>query len=272
MNIIPDAIVQGDNLEWLPLIPDESIDMCYIDPPFCTNRDFIEFNDKFLSIHSYIEWMRPRIELIHKKLKKTGSIFLHCDWHASHRLRCLLDDVFGEKNLKNEIIWSYGAKATPQKNMFPKKHDTIFFYTKSSKYYFRPIMVEYSEASLRERATRYKFFDESGHYRLTTRRKTNGEKYRAKVYLNDGVPETDVWNIPIINATSNERLGYPTQKPEALIKRIIECSTNEGDVVLDCFAGGGTTAKVAKDLNRRYIVGDISANAVNLTKKRLHAE
>lgn len=116
----------------------------------------------------------------------------------------------------------------------------------------------------------------------TVRIRVNGKLVRAKdsngqyikrTKANEGVPMHDVWSdINFIAPTSSERLGYPTQKPEALIKRIIKCSTNEGDVVLDCFAGGGTTAKVAKDLNRRYIVGDISANAVNLTKKRLHAE
>lgn len=274
------TIVCGDNLEWLSWIPDESIDLCYIDPPFFSNATYekiwgngwevASFGDRFAGgIVNYIEWMRPRIKLIHQKLKQSGSIFLHCDYHASHRLRLLLDEEFQE-NFLNEIIWSYGAKATPQENYFPKKHDSIFWYKKGVGYTYNPIIVEYAEATLRERDSRYKYSDKDGQYRLTTRRRTNGEKYRAKVYLQKGVSEVDVWDLPIINATAKERIGYRTQKPEALIKRIIECASNKGDVVLDCFAGGFTTAKVCSDLNRKFICGDVSPVACKIGAKRLN--
>lgn len=262
--LIPDAVVCGDNLEWLPLIADESVDMCYIDPPFFTNRDFIEFNDKFSSMYAYIEWMRPRIELIHQKLRKTGSIFLHCDWHASHRLRCLLDDVFGEKNFVNEIVWSY--KRWPIKGkFFQRMHDTIYFYEKGEKSdrVFQVMYGPRAESTLK----RWKDKKIKANH-VDGKRVPSTFEHKAS----EGVPLSDVFEIPIIAPVSKERLGYPTQKPEALIKRIIECSTNEGDVVLDCFAGSGTTAKVAKDLNRRYIVGDVSSLAVTLIKKRIYAE
>ena len=274
------TVVCGDNLEWLNWMADESVDLCYIDPPFFSNATYekvwgngwevASFGDRFAGgINHYIEWMRPRIKLIHQKLKPTGSIFLHCDYHASHRLRVLLDEEFKD-NFLNEIIWSYGAKATPQENYFPKKHDSIFWYKKGSTYTYNPIIVEYAEASLRERASRYKYSDKDGQYRLTTRRRTNGEKYRAKVYLQKGVSEVDVWDLPIINATAKERIGYRTQKPEALIKRIIECASNKGGVVLDCFAGGFTTAKVCADLNRTFICGDVSPVACKIGAKRLN--
>ena len=258
--LIPDAIVCGDNLEWLPLIADESVDMCYIDPPFFTNRDFIEFNDKFSSMNAYIEWMRPRVTLIHQKLKKTGSIFLHCDWHASHRLRCLLDDVFGENRFVNEIIWFYKGAGVP-KDRFSRRHDTIFWYARTKNWIFNleNVRTEYSQTT-KERFKHY------------IGNKRNGHDFGIQALNPKGKHPDDVFEIPIIAPSANERLGYPTQKPEALIKRIIECSTNEGDVVLDCFAGSGTTAKVAADLKRRFIVGDISINAISLTKQRLQAE
>jgi len=256
-------IYLGDNIEWLNEIQDESIDMCYIDPPFFTQRQLIDnktkisFNDKFESSKVYIEWMRPRIELIYKKLKKTGSIFLHCDWHASHRLRCLLDDVFGEKNIINEIIWFYSG-AAPQKKSFAKKHDTIFFYAKNINNYI------FNSDSIRIP------YEGTGGYQNSNGIVNNGKLYKANPL--GKIPE-DVWKIPIIHPNDiKERVGYPTQKPEKLLERIIQCSTKEGDIVLDCFGGSGTTAFVAKKLNRNFITGDISQQAVDIITKRLKGE
>jgi site-specific DNA-methyltransferase (adenine-specific) len=253
-------IYLGDNLEWLKEVQDESIDMCYIDPPFFTQRQLIDnktkisFNDKFESSKAYIEWMRPRIELIHKKLKKTGSIFLHCDWHASHRLRVLLDDVFGEENFINEIIWCYKSGGASKK-YFSNKHDTIFFYSKSNNYYFNPIKEKsYMGLDYNTGNKNVILFDDN-----------DGKGKYTLVYMKDW------WlDIGMLATSSFERVGYPTQKPEKLLKRIIECSTNEGDVILDCFAGSGTTAKVAKDLNRQFIVGDVSEESINLIRRRLN--
>jgi site-specific DNA-methyltransferase (adenine-specific) len=255
-------IYLGDNLEWLKEVQDESIDMCYIDPPFFTQRQLIDnktkisFNDKFESSKAYIEWMRPRIELIHKKLKKTGVIFLHCDWHASHRLRVLLDEVFGEENFVNEIIWSY-QRWTAASNAFQRTHDNILFYAKGANFKFKILTEDYSIKS-KHRQSRYS---------------TKIEGKLEQIYTNDSTRKKsmrDVWEISVLNSQAKERLGYPTQKPEALLKRIIECSTNEGDVILDCFAGSGTTAKVAKDLNRQFIVGDVSEESINLIRRRLN--
>lgn len=297
-------IICGDNLEWLTYLTDESVDLCYIDPPFFSNRNYEviwgngyelrSFGDRFAGgISHYIEWMRPRIELIHRKLKKSGSIFLHCDWHAAHRLRCVLDDIFGESNFRNEIIWqrtpfSGSSKALAKK--LPSIHDTIFYYSKTKTHdeKFDCPSVGYSEKYLK----RFKHKDNRGYYRKTLLKtysketlkrlreedrliepKKKGAHYNYKQYLNESNGKTqigDIWtDINMLNPMSAERLGYPTQKPEALIKRIIEMASNKNDIVLDCFGGGGTTAKVCTDLSRTFITGDVSPVSVKIMAERL---
>lgn len=315
-------IICGDNLEWLQHIPDESVDLCYIDPPFFSNRNYEviwgngyelrSFGDRFAGgISHYIEWMRPRIELIHKKLKKTGSIFLHCDWHASHRLRCVLDDVFGEKMFVNEIIWQ--RVKTVKNNVhqgrkgFDPNIDTIFYYQKSLESHFYPILEDYDPEYI-EKMFRYVEPKSGRRYRLNTLLGPGGaakgnpcyevmgvkkhwrytkEKMQKliddgivvqskpgatpqrKQYLDDGkgVPIQTLWTD--IEFGKGENLGYPTQKPEALIRRILKCASKSGDVVLDCFGGGGGTAKVAAELGRKFITGDVSPVAVKIMSERL---
>ncbi|KYG65585.1 hypothetical protein AZI86_00450 [Bdellovibrio bacteriovorus] len=318
-------IICGDNLEWLKQLEDESVDLCYIDPPFFSNKQYEiiwgngyevrSFGDRFAGgISHYIEWMRPRVELIHQKLKKTGSIFLHCDWHASHRLRCVLDDVFGENNFRNEIIWKRSSNTSSINGIYKRAHDTIFFYSKSDKYTYHIQRQALSESSLKN----YRYTDHKGRYRLVpllVSGKRNGETGKPwrgvdpnrrgksgahwvtihkhleeydrkklivwskngipnlKYYLeeNKGVAVSDIWDdIKLIGSKADESLGYPTQKPEALIKRIIECASNKGDIVLDCFGGGGTTAKVCADLGRAFITGDVSPVSVKIMTERLY--
>lgn len=317
----------GDNLEILRnRIADNSVDLCYIDPPFNSNRSYFQiysgiqgkvdkaqaqaFTDTWtwddvaiagfeniltnaggrftrksielikgleliLGKHdllAYLVHMTLRVTEIFRVLKPTGSFYLHCDPTASHYLKLVLDAVFVSQGgeFLNEIIWYYGPKATQRATSFQRKHDVIFLFTKSRRdQVFTCPLQEYSQGSLDERETRYKQEDERGHYRLTTRRDKNGNKYRAKVYLNDGVIMTDVWQIPIINATAKERMGYPTQKPEALLERIIKASSNEGDVVLDAYCGCGTTIAVAQRLNRKWIGIDITYHSISLMLKRL---
>jgi DNA modification methylase len=259
-NLANNSIVCGDNLEWLKYLPDECIDLCYIDPPFFSNRNYQSilkngetcfFKDTFSGgISHYIEWMRPRIELIHKKLKSTGTIFLHCDWHASHRLRCLLDDVFKAENFVNEIIWCYKSGGASKKH-FSKKHDTIFFYSKSNNYYFEPTKEKsYMQKGAGGNPNQKYYTDDVGTYTL--------------VYMKDW------WaDIGMLATSSFERIGYPTQKPEKLIERIVLSCSKKNDIILDCFAGGGTTAVVCAKLGRNFIVGDVSPVAVKITAQRL---
>lgn len=229
-------------------------------------RSFLGENDMM----AYLIMMTIRLQELDRVLKPTGSIYLHCDPTASHYLKLVMDAIFGNKQFMNEIIWYYGPKATQRSISFQRKHDIIFFYTKQyGKNFFNPLLQEYGKGSLKERAIRYKHKDEHGVYRLTTRRDSKGNKYRAKVYLKEGVMMTDVWQIPVINATSKERLGYPTQKPEALLERILKASSNEGDLILDPFCGCGTTITVAEKLKRNWIGIDITHLAISLMKHRL---
>ncbi len=296
------TMICGDNIKWLDWIPDESVDLCYIDPPFFSNATYekiwgngwevASFEDRFAGgIEHYISWMTPRIKLIHKKLKKTGTIFLHCDWHASHRLRCLLSDIFGEERFLNEIIWqsgvTKGAKAVS--GSFGRVKDHILFYSKTDKYTFNKV---YKPHDLNLKHNKFRHIDKDGRiysrdcplgdYSADSIKKfeqqgriyvtKNGKKQLIR-YLDEvnGVTIGDLWtDIDNLNQVADERIGYKTQKPEKLLKRIIECSTNKNDIVLDCFSGGFTTAKVCFDLNRRFICGDVSPVACKIGIKRLN--
>ena len=315
------TLYYGDNLTILrKYIPDDSIDLIYLDPPFNSKatynilfkeptgeqskaqveafedtwhwteetekafqdivdiapsdvvnlmtalKDAIQKNDMM----AYLTMMCIRLLELKRVLKDTGSIYLHCDPTASHYLKIVMDSIFGSQQFMNEVVWSYGPKATQRSTSFQRKHDTLLLYAKNKgQHIFIPPLQEYGEGSLSERHTRYKNQDDKGKYRWTTRRDSKGEKYRAKIYLKKGVVMTDVWSIPVINATAKERLGYPTQKPEALLERILKASSNEGDIVLDPFCGCGTALVAAHRLKRKWIGIDITHLAISLMKWRL---
>ena len=284
-NMEINSVYEGDNLEILSKFPNESINLIYLDPPFFSNKHYEviwedgaeirAFQDRWQGgIAHYIGWMEPRLRECHRILKKTGSIYLHCDTHANAHLRILMDKIFGENMFLNEVIWHYGAKASQKYPAFQQKHDVIFIYSKSKDFFFNKheTMQEYSQATLAERPSRFKFKDKDGQYRMTTRRDSSGKKYRAKVYLHEGVSMDDVWDIPIINATSKERLGYPTQKPVELLRRIIKASSKEEDIVLDPFCGCGTTLVASQLEKRRWIGIDVSPTACKLMVKRLKSQ
>ncbi|MBA7546399.1 hypothetical protein ES705_38789 [subsurface metagenome] len=218
---------------------------------------------------AYLCMMAPRLVEMRRALKDTGSIYLHCDPTASHYLKLLMDAVFGANNFRNEIVWSYGARATVRKSGFPQKHDIIFLYSKLANYFFNPLYLgEYKDPTLK----RYNKIDEQGkRYALIKRiRSGTGEIYYGKTYpKEEGAPMTDVWDIPTMASTSKERIGYPTQKPEALLERIIKASSNEDDLALDPFCGCGTTVAVAERLRRKWLGIDITYLAIDVIKKRL---
>jgi DNA modification methylase len=288
------VIYCGDNLDQLKKLPDECIDLIYIDPPFNSNRNYEvfwgetkekrSFEDRHASTQAYIEFMRPRCVELHRVLKKTGSFYYHCDWHASHYVKIMLDQIFSDNYFQNEIIWCYKTRHSSKKH-FGRKHDTIFFYTKSSSYVFnweetvRPL----SENTIKK----YKHKDEKGHYRLEGRGITGSPIKSAKDvdpewerthpelvvrdYLEDkiGIPIEDYWEIDIINQASKERLGYPTQKPLPLLERIIKASSNPNDIVLDAFCGCGTALVAAENLGRQWVGIDISPTACRVMAKRM---
>ena len=199
----------------------------------------------------YIGWLKERVEEVHRTLKPTGSFYLHCDWHADAYIRVqILDKVFGMNNFRNEIVWSYDWGGRP-KDLFAQKHDTIWFYTKGKKWTFNTddIRIPYQ-----------------------TEIKGRKNPLVSQEKFDKGKIPTANWIMPVIHAMSPERIGYPTQKPEALLERIIKASSNEGDVVLDCFVGGGTTIAVAERLKRKWIGVDQSVAAIKVTEARLNKQ
>ena len=275
-------------------IPAESVDLIYLDPPFFTGKVQkakgkwqpgameISFKDtkSYWSQHlermrkqapiwlndignrqpalaAYLYYMMERLQGCHRVLKKTGSIYLHCDYRASHYLKMVMDEIFGVSNFQNEIVWHYGLGGYQRAKSFPRKHDTLLLYSKTHTFTFNKVR----EGVTRQMLAKYCHEDENGRYMIS---------YGKKYYLKGGKPVDDVWDIPAIPATSRERTGYPTQKPEALLERIIKASSNEGDLVLDPFCGCGTTVIVASKLNRQFIGIDIDATAFQVIKNRAH--
>ncbi|MDO8620819.1 MAG: DNA methyltransferase [Candidatus Levybacteria bacterium] len=266
----------GDNLEVLRTLPSNSIDLIYIDPPFFSGRNYNviwgdsnevrTFEDIWEGgITSYLIWLNARLWEMRRVLKNTGSIYVHCDWHASHYIKTEMDKIFGYENFVNEVIWWYHMGAKSKKD-FSKKHDIIFLYSKSKKYTFEieRVKVPFKESSAEEN---FHYKDEEGR-RFRKKWSSKMGKY-YKYYLDEGKYPEDVWDIPTIPAVHKERIGYPTQKPEVLLERIIKASSNEGEVVADFFVGGGTTLAVAQKLKRKFIGCDSSRVAVSVTLDRL---
>lgn len=257
----PNRLFFGDNLYIMRMLPSKSIDLIYIDPPFFSGRNYnILYGDKnelrsFRDIWEggmpgYLIWLNARLYEMKRLLKDTGSIYLHLDWHASHYAKVEMDKIFGYDNFQNEIVWNYQTGGA-SKDRFARKHDVMFWYVrKLNDYKFYPdrIKEERSEKSIL--------------------RAQNPKGARISSDDTTKLP-TDVWQIPALNPMAVERIGYPTQKPEALLEKIIKASSNEGDIVADFFCGGGTTPTVAQRLGRRWIASDISRIAVAITADRL---
>ena len=244
------------------------------------------------AMKAYLTYMAQRIIEMHRVLKDTGSIYLHCDPTASHYLKIALDEIFGKNNFRNEITWERTTNSGSSKGIakkFPNDHDTIFFYTKQSNIFkFNNIFKGYSQTYINH----YYIYDDNdgkGKYQLQALRtvssdrlkklkaenrivKGKGKYLRYKDYLNDkkGVPVNDMWyDIEPVNPVSKERTGYPTQKPLALLHRIIKASSSEGDIVLDPFCGCATTCVAAQQLNRKWIGIDIAEQASDVLVQRL---
>ncbi|TFF99747.1 MAG: site-specific DNA-methyltransferase [Promethearchaeota archaeon] len=255
-----------ENLDFLKDLDSEIIDLIYIDPPFYTGVDYQEFSDQWNSLNNYLEFMQLRIREMHRVLKKNGSFYLHCDPNAVFDLKPLCDSIFGRVFFKREIIWNVGSVSgfKSQVKGWVRQHDTILYYTKSEEFTFNKQYLPYKEEYIKKM---FRYKDENG--RLYRKRRG------GKQYLDEkpGTLVGDVWNDIYSYQTrtkSKEYLGYPTQKPEELLKRIILASSNEGDIVADFFCGSGTTLAVAKKLKRRWIGVDNNPKAIELTKKRLN--
>jgi DNA modification methylase len=273
-------IYWGDNLQVMSHLLKEyrgKIALIYIDPPFDSKADYkkkIElkgnsiandhniFEEKqytdIWSNDEYLQFMYERFVLIHELLSDEGALYLHCDYRKVHHLRCILDEVFGAENIANEIVWCY-TRPSRVTDYFPRVHDTILFYSKSNKRKFNTenIRIPYNEESL-ARSNRGAGEESVMGTTQGTERLREGGK----------IPE-DYWLIPMLQGNGLERVGYPTQKPEKILERIIYTSSNPGDIVFDCFMGSGTTQSVALKLGRRFIGADINIGAIQTTTKRL---
>jgi DNA modification methylase len=330
----------GDNLEVLKKMDSETVDLIYLDPPFFSNRNYEviwgdegevrSFQDRWAGgIDHYIAWLKERVAEMHRVLKSTGSIFLHCDWHADAYIRVdILDRIFGKNRFLGEIIWQRHNAHNDAKKKLAVLTDTIWYYSKSDVFTYNPIYSDFDETN------HYNLNDESGNYFLgdltapNIRKGESGKEWNGInptqkgrswavpniiveyiagpeavkrltvqekldllnengyiVFSKNGIPSvkryefmskgrlsgnlwTDIKNVLV----SKERIGYPTQKPEALLERIIKCASNEGDLVLDPFVGGGTTVAVADKLNRHWIGIDQSVAAVKVTDLRLRKQ
>jgi DNA modification methylase len=318
------VIYCGDNLDQLRKLPDACVNLIYIDPPFNSNRNYEvfwgetkekrSFEDRHASTQAYIDYMRPRSLELHRVLGKTGSFYYHCDWHASHYVKVMLDQIFGENQFQNEIVWKRADAHSDAKQgaqHYGRVHDSIFFYTKTDDYVFNPIYNPLPESTVESwyryvelgTGRRYNKADVTGpggaakgnpfyewkgvkrYWRYSKERmheldaagrlvySKSGMPYQKR-YLDEskGVPLQSWWDdIGMLRGITRggERLGFPTQKPLALLERIVTASSNENDIVLDAFCGCGTALVAAQKLKRQWIGIDISPTACRVMAKRL---
>ena len=271
----PDGrVILGDNLAVMTaLLPEYEgrVNLIYADPPFFTNRQFharvgrgedsrkpakwklVEgYHDSWTDMDSYLQFLYDRLSLMHRLLSPTGTLYLHLDWHADSHARLILDEIFGAGNFINEIIWAYHGPS-PIRTAFNRKHDTILMYAKSKDYVFN--VDDVREPYNPNTVATFKASRKAGFGKIP-------DLERGKV------PE-DWWYFPVVARLHNERTGYPTQKPEALLERIVLASSNKNDIVADFFCGSGTTALAAAKHGRKFITCDESIRAVHTAKARL---
>ncbi|MGA3027115.1 MAG: site-specific DNA-methyltransferase [Bryobacteraceae bacterium] len=251
----PNRLALSDNLPFMRTLPDATIDLIYADPPFFTRRQHNAFSDVWPGgIAAYIAWFDVRLREMHRLLKPTGSLIVHCDWHASHYIKVALDGIFGYQRFVNEIVWCYKSGGASPKRRFSRKHDALLWYAKGRDYYFAaPREKSYNRGRKPYRfAGVAEYEDENGWYTV--------------------VGMKDWWEIDMVGRTSRERAGYPTQKPLRLLERVVEACCPADGVVADFFCGSGTTAVAATRLHRGWIACDESPEAVRLTRERLERE
>lgn len=278
------------------------INLIYIDPPFFTGADFtvrtkigdeaVEKEPSIIEeraykdtwsggIASYLKYMYERLVLMRELLAENGSIYVHLDWHVGHYVKVMMDEIFGYENFRNEILWCYRTMQTT-KSTWARKHDTILFYSKTDKFVFNldDVLEPYPESY----SKRFKYVDEQGRRfmirgkggpfgmgqgDLSIEDERRYPQFTYRQYMQKGSIPKDWWEIDMLNSMDPERVQFETQKPEALLKRIILASSNPGDIVADFFCGSGTTLAVAEKLGRRWIGADLSKYAIQVTRKRL---
>ena len=273
-------IIFGDNLQVLKTLVEmkrrgelknadgtDGVRLVYIDPPFATKQDFSNkdskaYSDK-LAGAEFLEWLRKRLILLREVLADDGSIYVHLDWHKAHYVKVLMDEIFGEGNFRNEIVWHYN-KFAGKTTGFPLNHDTLYLYTKNKNPIFNKIRITVEQ----KRQQTARVWDSN----LKKAVQQRDEDGNLIYYEQTDKAVDDTWlDIPLINPMAKERreVNYPTQKPEKLLERVIKVSSNEGDIVLDCFGGSGTTAAVAERLGRKWITVDAGKLSIYTIQKRI---
>jgi len=265
----------GDAAELLGEVAAGSVDLVYLDPPFGTGAARrarqrhtgvkARFEDSWTGVPEYVEWLRSILAPSALTLRSTGALFLHCDWRASHHIRVLLDEVLGAANFRNEIVWHY-RRWTAATASLQRLHQTIYYYARSPAHSPTVPLIGYSPTTNLDQiwqARTRSSAQVSVYARDGERPRNNGAKR--------GVPLGDVWEIPPLNPKARERVGYPTQKPLALLERIIELACEADGLVLDPCCGSGTTLVAAMLLGRRALGFDVAPRAVELTRERLRA-
>jgi adenine-specific DNA-methyltransferase len=280
-------LIWGDNLPVMGSLLKEfagKVDLIYIDPPFATGTDFsfttqigeqqltrqssaadeTAYRDTWkIGVGSYLTMMSERLRLIRDLLSPRGSLFLHCDWHVGHLLRATADEVFGAENFLNEIVWYYYNKFQGNVKRFASNHDVVFWYRKGASYQFKPQLEKRAEGKVKQLARQWD--KEKG--AIVNAKGADG---RVMYRETDERTVDDVWRISMLQpADRTENSGFPTQKPEALLQRIVQAASCEGDLVADFFCGSGTLLSVAEKLNRRWIGCDLGRWGIHATRKRL---
>ncbi len=276
-------LIQGERLDVLTaLLPEFAgqVSLIYIDPPFMTGRDFkqgelLAYSDKWHGdLDAYLQWLASTLELLYQLLAEDGSLYVHLDWRVTHYTRVILDEIFGSltrgrvaaSGFQNEIIWHYQSGGRSFRR-YARKHDTILFYTKSARYCFHGERISEKRGDHKRNHMR-KHLDEDGQVSWSI--KTNGRIY---TYASESLmTPSDVWStISHLHQRDPERNGYATQKPAALLERILLASSEPGQLVLDCFCGSGVMPAVAEQLGRRWLAADQGTLAITSTRARLLA-
>lgn len=311
-------IIRGECLSACAYLKEQGVevDLVYVDPPFASGADYAKkiyirknpkvadaiakaeeemedadlknFEEKMYGDiwdkEKYLNWMYENLMAIKSVMSETATIYVHLDWHIGHYVKILMDEVFGEDNFLNEVIWCYSSMQK-SKNNWNRKHDNIYVYNKSDKWIFNPLEVleEYNPDYER----RFKYTDKTGKYMirgkggsaspihsqgdLTPEHEIKYPDWTYRQYFTGGALPKDWWELDFLNSNSNEKVSYSTQKPETLLQRIIKGSSNKEMVVADFFGGSGVTAKVSNDLGRKFIHCDIGINSIQTTRDRLVA-
>ncbi len=246
--------------------------LIYLDPPFFSLKDYGSFSDQWVSLDAYLEEMETWLRALNPWLQDQGFFVLHCDYHASHYLKVLGDRIFGYANFRNEWVWHYSGRRQPAGLRVNSKHDVLLVWAKTPRARFNPVFDPWNRddyvAMKRQKVHR----DEDGREWIWGH-EGRGRSHAYRIYLDEHVGRgraiDSVWDIPIINTSAKERVGFPTQKPLALMSRIIALTTNAGDWVADFAAGSGTTALAALKMERLAWTGDINEEAVAIAQSRL---